>query len=230
MPPPAPRPASPVSTLVCFPLKEEAAPFRPLAAARPGVRIILTGIGQVNSRRQVTEAIARERPDLVLTCGFAGGLDPALALGTVLFHVEPATPVAGVSNALAPLLRAAGAQPARFHCSPRIAVTVTEKQALRAQTHADAVEMESAAIHELCRERGLACATVRVISDTAGENMPLDFNQLSKADLSLDYVKLAWAVARSPGKISALLRLQRHCRFAAQRLAEVLDRVLAQRN
>ena len=217
-----------MNVLVCFPLKEEAAPFRPLAAARPGVRVILTGIGKENSRRRVTEAITREQPEVVFTCGFAGGLDPALALGTVLFHVEPEAMSASPGVALAPLLRAAGAQPARFYCSSRIAVTVAEKQALRAQTLADAVEMESEAIHELCRERKLSCATVRVISDTAGEDMPLDFNQLSKPDLSLDYAKLAWAIARAPGKIGALLRLQRHCRLAAQRLAEVLERVMAE--
>ena len=219
----------PAHTLVCFPLKEEAAPFRPLAAARPGVQILLTGIGQANSRRRVTEAIALRRPELVLTCGFAGGLNPELALGTVLFHVEADAALTPNRPSLSAVLSEAGAQPARFYCAPRIAVTVSEKQALRAQTHADAVEMESEAIHALCRERGIACATVRVISDTAGEDMPLDFNALSKPDLSLDYKKLAWAIARSPGKIGALLRLQRNCRLAAQRLAEALERVLAAR-
>jgi adenosylhomocysteine nucleosidase len=219
----------PVSALVCFPLEEEAVPFRRLAAARPGVQIILTGIGQENSRRRVTEAIACCRPELVLTCGFAGGLSPELALGTVLFHVEADAVLAPNRPLLSQILRTAGAQPARFYCAPRIAVTVAEKQVLRAETHADAVEMESEAIHTLCRERGIACATVRVISDTASEDMPLDFNQLSRPDLSLDYAKLAWAIVRAPGKIGALLRLRRHCRMAAQRLAEVLERVLAAR-
>ena len=91
---------------------------------------------------------------------------------------------------------------------------------------ADAVEMESEVIQGICHERGIPCATVRVISDAAHEDLPLDFNQLAKPDLRLDYGKLLWAVAKAPGKIPALLRLQRNSTQAAQRLAEALVRLL----
>jgi hypothetical protein len=67
---------------------------------------------------------------------------------------------------------------------------------------------------------------VRVILDTAEEDLPLDFNQLMNARQQMDYGKLALALARSPGKLGALLRLQKQSRAAAEALAAVLARLL----
>ncbi len=86
--------------------------------------------------------------------------------------------------------------------------------------------MESAAIHAVCFEKKIPCATVRVISDTAQEDLPLDFNALTKPDKNIDYSKLAWAVAKSPGKIPALMKLQKQTQFAAQQLAGVLEKII----
>jgi len=67
---------------------------------------------------------------------------------------------------------------------------------LRAETGADAVEMESGSDScHLPRARNSLRDGWRVISDTANEDLPLDFNALSKPDLNLDYGKLAWAIA-----------------------------------
>ena len=131
----------------------------------------------------------------MLTCGFAGGLNPALVRRRRAFST-PA--IADLRSQVDGGGRAAG----KFYCASRIATTAAEKAELRRTTGADAVEMESEAFAQLCRERGFACATVRVISDTAHDDLPLDFNQLSQPDLSLDYGKLAWTVAKSPGENS----------------------------
>ena len=208
-------------TLVCFALKEEAAAFRKIAAGKYNVSILIVGIGRQNAEKSIREFLAANSPELVLTCGFAGGLDPGLKIGDVVFD-----PVAG-SQQLATRLVAAGAKPAKFFCADRIATTVTEKQKLRTETRADVVEMESAAIQAVCAERGIPCVTVRVISDTAHEDLPLDFNALAKPDKSLDFGKLAWAIARSPGKIGALMALQKKTSFAAGQLAAVLDKIIS---
>ena len=77
-----------------------------------------------------------------------------------------------------------------------------------------------------CREHGIPCAIVRVISDTASEDLPLDFNALSKPDKNLDFGKLFLAIAKSPGKIGALMELQKKTKFAAENLARVLAKLI----
>jgi adenosylhomocysteine nucleosidase len=225
-----------MSKLICFALKEEAAPFHKVAAAKPGVFTLMVGIGCQNAEKSVRSFLAASAPEFVLSCGFAGGLNPDLKLGEVVFETAAgasrgdATPSEMKREAAHVVscekLMAAGAKPAKFFCADRIATTVAEKEKLRAETGADAAEMESAAIHAVCRERGIPCVTVRVISDTAEEDLPLDFNALTKPDKSLDYGKLFFAIAKSPGKIGALLELQQKTKFAAEKLAEVLSRIL----
>jgi hypothetical protein len=235
--------------LVCFALKEEAAPFHKIAARHPGVVTLVVGIGRANAEKSVRSFLGSATapvaagdalvagirhegvpdcsrggcaPKLVLTCGFAGGLNPDLKLGDVVFELPIANPP------LTAQLLAVGAKPAAFFCADHIATTVAEKKKLRYATNADAVEMESAAIHAVCAEHDIPCATVRVISDTAHEDLPLDFNALAKADKSIDFGKLFLAIAKSPNKIPQLMQLQKKTKFAAQQLADVLGKIISE--
>lgn len=208
----------PGTVLVCFALIEEADAFQKLAAGRDDVSILITGIGQQNAETSFRRFLEGNSPRQVLTCGFAGGLNPDLKIGDVVFSTLQRTSWDALAKQ--------GARSVYFHCANRIATTAAEKTELRRKTRQDAVEMESGHIQQLCRERKIPCTTVRVISDTADENMPFDFNKLSKPDSSLDFGKLAWAILKSPGKIPALLRLRKNTNLAAQRLAEVLANVI----
>lgn len=207
-----------ISALICFALKEEASPFRKITAGKSGVSILLTGIGEANAEKSVRDFLARNSPEVVLTCGFAGGLKPDLKIGDVLFLTA--------YGDLDKMLCQAGARPASFYSSNHIVATAAEKKAIHEKTGAWAVEMESGAVHNVCHGRGIPCATVRVISDTAGEDLPLDFNLLAKPDKSLDFGKLALAIAKSPGKIGALMELRKKAAFAAERLAAVLGKAI----
>src|ERR1041385_1037185 len=145
--------------LVCFAVKEEARPFERIRSARPRARILVTGMGKQNAEKAVKEAIELVRPSLVLTCGFAGALNPKLSRGTIVFE--------GADAGLESALLAAGAVNAKFHCADRVAVTMGEKFALRESTGADVVEMESQIVGSVCKAAGIPCATVRVILDEA---------------------------------------------------------------
>lgn len=179
------------------------------------VRVLTTGMGPKNAAAAFSAAVEAERPVWVVTGGIAGGLDPALGTGDGCFEAAPGFPHA---NHLA----AMGLTLGTSALVSRVAVTVAEKAQLRAATGARLVDMESAVIRQLAREAGLPSATVRTVSDTASEDLPLDFSALVDADQQLLPGKLAWALLRSPGKIPALLRLQRSVGVATNRLATVL--------
>lgn len=204
-------------TLVCFAVPEEAAAFR--RTLPPDCEILVTRMGPGPAERHFRDRLRSPWPSTVLTCGFAGALDPALRNGTVVFDCDPALP-------WAPALRAAGALPARFHCARRVAVTVEEKTRLRQTTGADVVEMESGVIRRLCREQGLPSATVRVISDQADEDLPVDFNDLMRPDGRLHFPRLLGRLLRSPGRLGRMIRLGRTTAGAARNLAGVLLRLL----
>lgn len=212
--------------LICFAVKEEAVEFKkalPGLASLGNPEILVTGMGRKNSQRMIEERLELSAPKLVLTCGFAGALDPELEIGDVIFDEDS-------ECNLADALRASGAAPAKFYCSARVATTAAEKTALRQSTGADAVEMESGVIRDICRGKKIPSATVRVISDAAHDDLPLDFNALMTGEYAISFPKLTLALLKSPGKIPRLMQLQRHTRFAAHELAGVLEKLITLRS
>jgi len=207
--------------LVCFAVKEEAVFFQPWARSRADVRLLITGMGRKNAEEAFLKALALGWPRLVLTCGFAGGLDPSLRCGDVVYETDDA-------GELQAALAGSCARPGKFHCVDSVAVTSASKAELRRQTGAAAVEMESGAVRALARKQGIPSATLRVILDTAGEDLPLDFNSLMTPDMRMDPVKLGLSLARSPGKIPVLIRFRKQTQTAARALARALERVLDQ--
>ena len=200
--------------LVLFAVRDEAKHFQPGA----GCVVAVSGIGKINAERALTCALVH-RPQLVLTCGYCGGLNPEHKRGDVIFDADAQS---GIADALVRL----GAKPGTFHCADRIVTTAEEKKALWQLTGADAVEMESGVIRALCRERGISSATVRGISDDATQDLPLDFNKLSGADGNISYLKLAIALAKSPGRVPELMRFQRELDACSRRLGGVLRGVV----
>lgn len=212
-------PPSLQTILVCFAVPEESGPFRRATKGMDNVQVIHVGMGQSNARTSFEAVLAETRPDRVITAGFAGGLNPEHACGAVLQEADEA--FSFPEHALGSAVHAGV-----FYCADRVAITPTEKAALRETTGADAVEMESGVIRAICRERGIPAATVRVISDAANESLPLDFNQLMTPDLRMDFLKLAGALLRAPGRIPELIRFQGRLKHASANLSEVLVRLI----
>jgi purine-nucleoside phosphorylase len=201
--------------LVCFAVKEEAKFFKPPA----NTRVLVTGMGRRNAYARLEKYFEKETPSGVITCGFAGGLNPKLDLGAIVYDVDEGAPWEKA-------LLASNAKLARFECANRVAITADEKFKLWQVTGMDAVEMESDTIRQMCIRKGIPSATIRVISDTANQNLPLDFNRLLTPDHRIDFAKLAARLVFSPRKIAELLRFQGQTITAAQSLGAFLEKIL----
>src|ERR1043166_7011913 len=70
------------------------------------MEMLITGIGRENAERKLHRALRRAPYQLVLSCGFAGALNPYLTAGTVVFSTDED---AGLTSALL----SAGAGPRR---------------------------------------------------------------------------------------------------------------------
>jgi nucleoside phosphorylase len=205
--------------LVLFATPQEARPFARLAQRHPEVAVRLTGVGAVNADAALARALGEFSPRLVISSGFAGGLNPSLLRGQALFD-------GGSGPAILDALAACGAHRGRFHTTNAVLTTPEEKARLWRLTGADAVDMESEIVSARCRAGGLPCVNLRVISDAADEGLPLDFNQLFGTDYRIDYAKLLPALAKSPAKLVRLLVFWRQAAAASRGLAQVLERFI----
>jgi adenosylhomocysteine nucleosidase len=207
-------------TLVCFAVPQEAKPFLNWARGRKDVEVVVTGMGARNAERAIQTALKKFSPAEVFTCGFAGALNPELAIGDVVFDLSTTSP-----KTMRRLI-VFGIIPVTLHCSKTIAVTATAKARLLKETGADAVEMESQIIQKACAARNVPCVTLRAISDTAEEDLPLDFNALLDDEEQLSPSKLTLAILRAPHKIPDLMRLGRNSAHAARELSGALVALL----
>jgi adenosylhomocysteine nucleosidase len=181
-----------------------------------------TGLGE-RARAVAAAVLDATRPDIVLSTGVAGALDPDLSAGDVVLCetvVSGPGPQAPAVRSDVRLLEAATASDAGIRVRRGRSLTVdaivgepAAKAKLRLATGADVVEMESYWVGLAARERGLPFLAVRVVLDTAADMLP----ELP-GFVAPDGTQRAWAVLpyliTHPQRLSLLLRLGRSNRLA----------------
>lgn len=118
------------------------------------VTVIHHGIGPASAGSAIRELLSHEKPCKVISAGFAGGLDPALQVGDTL--------TADFANAKI-LSRAMPIE------------TPAEKIAAFRETGARLVDMETAALAAVCASAGVPLVSVRAVSDSADQFLPVPF-------------------------------------------------------
>ena len=150
----------------------------------------------------------------VISFGIAGGLDPSLQPGDVVVATavmadERAWKVpAAVVSAMSDRVRASGIEVAQ---GPLVGVDEPillpdTKAAMRRETDAIAVDMESHIGAAYAADNNLPFAAIRVISDPAIRALPQIAKKALKPDGRVDFGAVLTGLARAPSEISTLIR------------------------
>ena len=222
-----------------FALDSEFAPWRrrrafrrseggaPIYEARIGsvrLRVVLTGIGQ-QAATAAAAAVFRDKPDLCIASGLAGGLCESLRVGDLVVPHRVSGP-AGASIACDPSAHAlaldCGGHPIdTLYSAPAIIVTAARKRELSAI--AEAVDMESRTILDESRHRDVPALAVRAISDIANVDLPFDLNEAVSPQGDIDRSRLVAALLRRPTAVPRLIRFGVLGHRAATALSAFLD-------
>jgi len=196
--------------------------------------VIESGVGAKAAAKSTDALIFGHRPRWVISAGFAGGLDPRLAQGDMLL-ADRVVDLSGRSLDIDLKLDRAAVQSQRgVHVGSlltvdRIIHDASEKRALGQRFGALAVDMETAAVAEVCRREKVRFMAVRVISDAVDHSLPKDINHLVQAKTTAGRLgAAAGAILRRPSSVKDMWQLKEDALIASDRLAKFLTGVIQQ--
>jgi len=181
------------------------------------VVLVCGGMGAEAARRATEALIALYAPKQVYSVGFAGALDPALQVGTVL---RPERVVNGSDGSSVSVAGGDGVL-VSFDgiASPE------QKAKLRDAFAAQAVDMEAAAVARAAEARGVGFAAVKVISDDSEFRFPPLERFVDGAGRFLEARFVLFAAVR-PWLWPRVIRLARNSRRASRALCDWLQNVV----
>jgi adenosylhomocysteine nucleosidase len=190
------------------------------------VALIVTGMGRKRAQAGADLLIAGHRPLLLLSAGYAGGLDPGLQRGEI---VVPDRVVNVEGNAFDITTRPASAQGRRsgtLLTVDAVARTAAEKAELRRIHGADLVDMETSAVAAFAAERGTRFASIRVVSDDARGDLPREVLTITGETGGVRVGATFAAIWKRPAVVGDLLRMREQAMDASERLAAFLEETI----
>ena len=192
------------------------------------VVVAIAGVGQKAARRAAGLLIAGHQPRWVLSAGFAGALDPALARNDVvlareIIDLEGRRFAVDIPEALAE--REQHPQ-RRLLTVDRIILEPEEKQKLRREFDADLVDMESSAVAEVCSQKLLRYLSVRVISDDASTPLPREVATILSRTGSYRAGAVIRALWQRPGSLKDFWTMHERALEASEVLAKFVAKCL----
>ncbi len=187
--------------------------------------ILHTGVGRKISEMAMADFLRGQRPDVLISSGFAGGAGTELKVGD-LFLAENFSDRVLFSNSQR-ALKNLDPQIGKLFTSPSIVDSQTERAEIAKAHGADAIDMETEGIVQACEQCRIPMLSLRVITDTPHEPFPAPPSVLFDVDRQrTDFLEVAAHFAARPTALAAMFRFSRRIGRARQNLTEALTRLL----
>lgn len=186
------------------------------------LRLCLSGMVPSVAHGRVERLLDDFRPDIMISCGLAGALQPHLVVGDLI--VQSRRPdLVGIAESA---LQMAGVP---FHVGSLVTVSrpvlsPVDRRALAERTNAIAVDMESQTIAGFCHERAIPCLALKGVSDGIDD----DLTPILGGFEIVDIPRIALRVLMRPGTWGLAARLARSSYRSATHLGKGLCAVVSQ--
>jgi adenosylhomocysteine nucleosidase len=194
--------------------------------------LVESGPGGDRAAKAAQAMIDAYRPRLVVSAGFAGGLDARarrqdLVVATSLCNAADGE-IALDPAALMPWLdEVPNLHRGRLLSFDRVVRLRAEKQQLGRRHEALAVDMETFAVAEVCRARAVDFLAVRAISDAVDDELPHDVGKLlAQKSFAGQLGAAVGSIFRRPAAVKDLFNLHQNALASSGRLARFLGMLI----
>lgn len=197
-----------------------------------GIRIAVveSGTGQSRALRAVQSLDDAHHPKWIISCGFAGALQPGVKIGQMLVpnrFVSPEKTEIHVDVTM-PHQPDRGLYVGGLVTVDHIVHTVAEKKALGEQYQSVGVDMESYAIADYCKREQRKFFAVRVFSDDLSADLPKEVLSLMGPTGAVRFGAVVGALWNRPSSAQDMWKLREQAITASEHLANFLDGVVKQ--
>jgi len=209
---------------IAFALEFESTCFRARHDPRLRVGVWLLGEMGLGAAERLERRLHDNVPALLISAGFAGGLQPGLNAGDLILGENHSDP-----DVVSKLSLNDGWHVGCVSTAEGILERAEDKRLLGMRTGCLAGDLETAHLARICAERGLPMLSVRCISDTVEDDLPIPANiLLSPRTGRPDPLALFRYLISHPSSVAGFNKLLKNSRVAQNRLAKGLEEILDQ--
>jgi adenosylhomocysteine nucleosidase len=209
---------------IAFALEFESACFRARHDPRLRVGVWLLGAMGAAAATSLKRKLDDSIPALLISAGFAGGLQPGLDAGDLILGENYSDP-----RLVSKLSLGDGWHVGGVSTEKTLIERAEEKRRIGLETGCLAGDLETAELARICEERGLPMLSVRCISDALEDDLPVPAGVLLNPQTGRpDPLALFRYLVSHPSSVTGFNKLLKNSRTAQVQLAKGLEELLPQ--